>query len=217
MNLKEISPRPNAKKLNRFYESRFGFTIDFNRLTVPKAKRIYNQLEENLVKHKSAHGIYFSEQNPKYAELLSVKEGLSLWIKNNNVLTESETAEAEVKMAAKSMVDEIQDMIAKISKMQNEELIALVSAARDQIGIDQASAFSTAANASIATVLETLKAQADALDLATRQLAGDEAGPMSAAGTAPAGMPVEMPAEEPTLQATGAAAGGTEPLGRERR
>jgi len=217
MNLREISPMPNAKKLNRFYESRFGFTIDFNRLTMPKAKRIYRQLEENLVKIKSAHGIYFSEQNPKYVELLSVKEGLSLWIKNNNVLTESETARAEVKTAAMSMVDEIQSMIAKISKMQNEELIALVSAARDQIGIDQASAFNQSANASIATILETLKAQADALDLATRQLAGDEGVPMSAPGGMPAEVPAEVPAEEPTLQATGAAAGGTEPLGRERR
>ena len=107
------NPIPNAKKLNRFYESRFGFTIDFNKLTVPKARRIYKQLEENLVKIKQSHGIYNTELNPKYTELLTVKEGLSLWLQQNRVLKEDEATEAEVKVAAKGMVDEIQSMIEK--------------------------------------------------------------------------------------------------------
>ena len=221
MNLKEINPRPNAKKLNRFYESRFGFTIDFDRLTLSKARRIYQQLEENLHKIKSDHGIYYSETNPKYTELLSIKEGLGLWIQQNNILTEqSQTAQAEVKMAAKSIVDAIEDMVAKIGKIQNEELIALVSAARDQIGMAQADEFNNAANSSIAVILDTLKSQSIALDTAVRRLSGDqvEGAAMPMAAEEPAAEPGTTPAAEPeTFQATGAAAGGTEPLGRERR
>lgn len=222
MNLKEINPRPNAKRLNRFYESRFGFTIDFNSLTVPKAKRIFRQLEENLNRIKARHGIYYSETNPKYTELLSIKEGLALWIRQNNILTEeSQTAKAEVSMAAKSIVDEINDMVAKISKIQNEELIALVGAARDNIGEEQASEFDKAANASITAILDTLKNQASTLDQAVRRLAGDEVsmGPMDQGGDLSAAGSSEMPepSDEPTFQATSAATGGTAPLGRERR
>lgn len=218
MNLKEINPRPNAKRLNRFYESRFGFTIDFNRLTLPKAKRMYRQLEENLNRIKARHGIYYSETNPKYTELLSIKEGLALWIRHNNILTEeSQTAKAEVSMAAKSIVDEINDMVAKISKIQNEELIALVGAARDNIGSEQAEEFNRAANASITAILETLRNQANTLDQAVRRLSGDEisGAPMDSDMGSP---DFDLPEpNEPTLQATDAAAGGTEPLGRERR
>lgn len=223
MNLKEINPMPSAKKLNRFYESRFGFTIDFNKMTVPRARRIYRQLEENLVKIKQAHGIYFTETNPKYTELLSVKEGLALWLKQNRVLTEDEATEAEVKVAAKGMVDELQAMIEKVSKMQNEDLAAIVSSARNQIGVAQADGFNAAANSALGTMLETLKAQKDALDMAYRKMSGQEVGgpDMSMPGAEP--MAPEIGAEpegepgEDQFGATAAATGGSAPLGRERR
>lgn len=223
MNLKEINPVANAKKLNRFYESRFGFTIDFNKMTVPKAKRIYGQLEENLNKIKRAHGIYFTETNPKYTELLSVKEGLALWLSQNRVLTESEATEAEVKVAAKSMVDEIQTMVEKISKIQNEELAAVVSAARDQIGMAQADEFNAAANGALSSVLETLKAQKEAIEMAYRKLSGEQVpgtADMAIGGEVPAASAAEPVAPEvggDQFGATAAAAGGTAPLGRERR
>lgn len=223
MNLKEINPMPNAKKLNRFYESRFGFTIDFNKMTVPRARRIYRQLEENLVKIKQAHGIYFTETNPKYTELLSVKEGLALWLKQNRVLTEDEATEAEVKVAAKGMVDELQSMIEKVSKMQNEDLAAIVSSARNQIGVAQADGFNAAANSALGTMLETLKAQKDALDMAYRKMSGQEVGApdMAMPGTEPMapemGDELEGEPEGDQFGATAAAAGGTAPLGRERR
>lgn len=223
MNLKEINPVANAKKLNRFYESRFGFTIDFNKMTVPKAKRIYRQLEENLNKIKRAHGIYFTETNPKYTELLSVKEGLSLWLSQNRVLVESEATEAEVKVAAKSMVDELQSMVEKISKIQNEELAAVVSAARDQIGMAQADEFNGAANGALSSVLETLKAQKEAIEMAYRKLSGEQVPgttDMAMGGGAPAAPAAEPVAPEvggDEFGATAAAAGGAAPLGRERR
>lgn len=223
MNLKEINPMPSAKKLNRFYESRFGFTIDFNKMTVPRARRIYRQLEENLVKIKQAHGIYFTETNPKYTELLSVKEGLALWLKQNRVLTEDEATEAEVKVAAKGMVDELQAMIEKVGKMQNEDLAAIVGSARNQIGMAQADEFNSAANGALSAMLETLKAQKDALDMAYRKMSGQEIGApdMAVPGTEPAapatGVAPDAGAEGDEFGATAAAAGGTAPLGRERR
>jgi len=222
MNLKELNPMPTAKKLNRFYESRFGFSIDFNKMTVPKARRIYSQLEENLVKIKKDHGIYFSENNPKYTELLSIKEGLGLWLQEHRVLTESETTEAEVKVAAKGMVDELQNMVEKVSKMQNEDLASIVAAARDQIGVQQADEFNSAVNAALGTMLETLKAQKDALDTAYRKMSGQEVGgadmSMPGAELAPAPEAPEAPeGAQDQFGATAPAAGGTAPLGRERR
>jgi len=224
MNLKEINPIPNAKKLNRFYESRFGFTIDFNKLTVPKARRIYKQLEENLVKIKQSHGIYNTELNPKYTELLTVKEGLSLWLQQNRVLKEDEATEAEVKVAAKGMVDEIQSMVEKVSKMQNEDLAAIVGSARNQIGVAQADEFNASANTALDTMLQTLKAQKDALDMAYRKMSGQEVAAPDMAMPGDETVSPDVNAEPAAPEAggdqfgaTAAAAGGTAPLGRERR
>lgn len=216
MNLTEINPKATPNRLNKFYESRFGFTIDFDNLTWPKANKIYRTLDENLNKIKSYYGIHFSETNPKYTELLSVKEGLALWMQQNRILLEGEVSEAEVKVAARKMVDEIQAMAEKIGKMQNEELIAIIQKARDEIGIEQADAFKATASSALSVLLTTMQAQHDALDMAVRALAGEE-GVGMAMPEAPMSDLDQQMEPEPTFQTTPGAAGGTEPLGRERR
>jgi len=217
MNLTEINPKATPVRLNKFFESRFGFTIDFENLTLSKARKIYRTLDENLNKIKSSYGVHFSETNPKYTELLSVKEGLSLWIRQNRVLTEGEVSEAEVKVAARKMVDEIQGMAEKISKMQNEELVAIIQKARDEIGIQQADSFKEAAFASLSTLLTTLQQQQDTLDLAVRTLAGEEGTAMAMPEAPVSDLDQLGTVPEPTFQATAGAAGGTAPMGRERR
>lgn len=215
MNLTDINPRPTAQKLNRFVESRFGFQIDFDRLTVPRAQQMYRRLEENLNDIKRQHGIYNTETNAKYTELFSVKESLGLWLdQQSQYLTEGETSSAEVIVAAKGMVDEIQNMAEKISKMQNEDLVAVIDSARDQIGIDQADVFKETTNAALATLLTTLQQQREALDMAVRALAGEQVGgPMAPQPMAAASDLDQMAAPEEVAAAPAPAAG----MGRERR
>ena len=215
MNLTDINPRPTAQKLNRFVESRFGFQIDFDRLTVPRAQQMYRRLEENLNDIKRQHGIYNTETNAKYTELFSVKESLGLWLdQQSQYLTEGETSSAEVIVAAKGMVDEIQNMAEKISKMQNEDLVAVIDSARDQIGIDQADVFKETTNAALATLLTTLQQQREALDMAVRALAGEQVGgPMAPQPMAAASDLDQMAAPEEVAAAPAPAAG----IGRERR
>ena len=216
MNLTDINLRPTAKKLNRFVESRFGFQIDFARLTVPRAQQMYQRLEENLNEIKRQHGIYNTETNPKYTELFSVKESLGIWLEHQSrYLTEGETSSAEVIVAAKGMVDDIQDMAEKISKMQNEDLVAVVDSARDQIGIDQADVFKESANASLATLLTTLQQQREALDLAVRTLAGEQVGGPMAPQPMAAASDIDQMAVAPAAPAAPAPAEAG--LGRERR
>lgn len=217
MNLTDINPRPTARKLNRFVESRFGFQIDFDRLTVPRAQQMYRRLEENLNDIKRQHGIYNTETNAKYTELFSVKESLGLWLdQNSRYLTEGETSSAEVIVAAKGMVDAIQDMAEKISKMQNEDLVAVIDSARDQIGIDQADVFKESAATALGTLLTTLQQQREALDLAVRGLAGEQvAGPMAPQPMAAASDLDQMGAAPEEIAA--APAPETGGIGRERR
>jgi hypothetical protein len=150
-------------------------------------------------------------------------------------LTEGEVEQARVTMAARDMVDTIQDLVEKIGKMQNEQLPSLVSAMKDEVGMDQANQFNQTAGDSLRAVMDAITASRDALDNASRGVYGAQPMDTGAAG-ADAGMtPDDMsampgddlgadvdagvPAPEPEsdLDAADAAAGGTAELGRGKR
>jgi len=227
MNLKDISPKATAQKMNRIMESRFGFAIDFNTLSTGKATRLNRSLTENINRIRKSYGVHTAEQNPKYLELLMIREALSKWIVERR-LTEGEMGKSEAILAAKDMVDSIQDMLEKVSKMQVEQMPALIDTIRDQIGNEQADAFKSSVGQLLTSMVDQLTQAREQADGAARSLAGE--GP-AAGGMAMPGAPAPgaemgaapMPGAEPAVQgadqfgATDAAAGGPETLGRETR
>lgn len=229
MNLKELAPQ-TTKRLNKVMESRFGFAIDYDNLTYAKAQRLSYALSENLNQIRKSYGAHTAERNPKYMEMLMVKEGLTAWINQNNMITEGELETAEAVLAAKDMVDSIQDMVTDASKMMNEQLPPLLDTIRDQLGAAQADSYKNTTQSALQGLLDALNGARDALDQGARGLAGEQvAEPMAMGGAAaPTGMPVDdLDASSADLSsdldsddgfaAADAAAGGDEALGRERR
>jgi uncharacterized protein YbcC (UPF0753/DUF2309 family) len=228
MRLSEMTHQPRANKINKVVESRFGFKIDYANLTFKKAYTLAQGITESLNQVKRSHGAHTIQQNPKYMELLMVRESLNRWMVENKqqLITESEMAKAEATLAAKDMVDSIQDMLEKIGKMQNEQLPALLDTIRDQIGAPQAEAYKGAITPLLQQLWQTLNDGRSNADNAARALTG-EGTPDMGMGAAPAmgapGMapePNAMPGGEEggdAFAATDAAAGGAEELGRERR
>ena len=234
MNLKDISPRATAKKMNRIMESRFGFAIDYSTLTLEKAHRLSSSLSENINRIRKSYGVHTAEKNPKYMELLMVREALGKWIGEHRTLTEGEMGKSEAILAAKDMVDSIQDMLEKVSKMQVEQMPALIDTIRDQIGNDQADNFKNSVGQLLAGMVDQLTQAREQADGAARSLAGEgpaagmampggEGGNLGTLGAgglpgAPAAGPesdMDMGPDE--FGAADAAAGGPESLGREKR
>lgn len=214
MKLQEMNLSKSSKRLNKVMESRFGFSIDYSKLSVPRAKRLMQAIGEGLERIKHSTNIHTAEKNPKYMELLLVREGLSTWL-GQQVLVESEMGKSEVVLAAKDMVDSIQDMVEKISKLQNEQLPALLDSIRDQVGAEQAEAFKSQMGSVLSGLVDQLGQSRDTADSAARALAGEQV-------AQPMAMPSpEMPSPEQDFDqdefaATDAAAGPNE-LGRARR
>ena len=221
MNLNHLSPS-KAKRINKLLETRFGFEINYNNLTLPKALRLSTALNESLHNIKRSYGAHVAEKNPKYMEMLLVKESLNDWINHQETLLEGELETAEVVLAAKDMVDTVQDMITDASKMQNEELPPLLDSIRDQVGTAEADTFESTVTSALQGLMEALKAARDALDSGARVLAGEQQ-PMAQQGMggagagAGAGMPPEMPEEPTGFEGADVAAGGEAEMGRERR
>ena len=227
MRLSEMTNQPRANKINKVVESRFGFKIDYDNMTFKKAFNVVQGLNETLNKVKRTHGIHVAEQNPQYMEMFMVREALNRWMVQNQqqLITESEMAKAEATLAAKDMVDSIQDMLEKIGKMQNEQLPALLDTIRDQIGEQQAEAFRGSVTPLLQQLWQQLSDGRGQADNAARALTGEGTPDMSMGGGMPdmgGAMPPEPNAAIPQpggdeFGATDAAAGGGEELGRERR
>jgi hypothetical protein len=223
MNLKELAPQ-KTKRLNRVMESRFGFSIDYDNLTYAKAQRLSAALGESLNVIRKSYGAHTAEKNPKYMEMLMVREGLTEWINQHETLLEGELETAEAVLAAKDMVDSVQDMITDASKMMNEELPPLLDTIRDQIGTAQADSYKQTVTAALQGLMDSLNGARDALDNGARVLAGEQPDQAMSMGgdqglsgqLPPVDLDSDLDAEDDGFAATDAAAGGDE-LGRERR
>lgn len=228
MNLKELAPQ-KTKRLNKVMESRFGFKIDYDNLSYPKAKRLQYALTESLNHIRKSYGAHTAERNPKYMEMLLVNEGLNDWLKHHDQLMEGELETAEAVLAAKDMVDSVQDMITDASKMLNEQLPPLLDTIRDQVGTAQADAFKQTVTGALQGLMDALNGARDALDSGARTLAGEESEPMAMGGAemGTPGTPPPMPGTNlppPEMgdggdgfDAADVAVGGEEELGRKRR
>jgi hypothetical protein len=225
MKLSEMS-QTSAKKINKVLESRFGFAINYDNLSIAKAQRLGETISLNLNKIRHSADFHRAETNPRYMELLTVQEGLNTWLtEQHQQLNEGEVGNAEVLLAAKDMVDSVQDTIEKVGKMQNEQLPQLLDSIRDQIGSEQADAFKNAVGATLDQLMQNLQSAREGVDTGVRVLSGEQVdNPMAMPGDELGG---ELPpppesdfdAEEPAdgFAATDAAVGGTETLGRELR
>jgi hypothetical protein len=227
MNLSDINPVASSQKMNSLMNTRFGFTIDYSRLSYSKAMHLSNTISENINRIRHSYGAHTAEKNPKYMELLMVRESLNKWLSENRNLMEGEMGRSEAILAAKDMVDSIQDMVEKVSKMQAEQLPALIDTIRDQMGIENADQFKGNMAQLLTDIAAALSQAREAADMSARQLAGEAGattpGAMPLPGAAPAGEPSDMDmdmaagVEPDTFAASDAAAGGAEPIGREKR
>jgi hypothetical protein len=228
MKLAEMSMK-STRKINKLMESRFGFSINFDNLTVEKAEKLSETIAANLNKIRHSVALHTAETNPRYMELLTVQEGLNTWLEQHRTqLNEGEVGNAEVLLAAKDMVDSVQDAIEKVGKMQNEQLPQLLDSIRDQIGSEQSEAFKAAVGSTLQTLMQNLQAAREGVDNGVRVLSGEQVdNPMAMPGDqlpvdAGAGLPPAPGSdldqdETDGFAATDAAVGGAEELGREKR
>jgi uncharacterized protein (UPF0335 family) len=77
-------------------------------------------------------------------------------IKNLRFLLETQVSQAEVMMAAKGFAQELQEMIEKIGRLQNEDLPPVTDQMRETYGTDSSSAFQTQIYSALQGVMDSL-------------------------------------------------------------
>ncbi len=222
MKLTDMGTRAYYGKMNRIFESRFGFTVDFNNMSMTKAQKLTRSLTEAIAKIRLSSDIHSSEKSPKYTELILVRESLVNWMQEKKQLTEGEVGQAEALLAARDIVDSIQNMIEKAGKIQNEQLPALADTIRDQIGSAEADAFKASIGQMLATLAGQLTLSRDQADSSVRALTGDvDSSAMQVGGVPQEGPEIngqeDLDNSSDGFDAADAAVGGNDAAGRELR
>jgi hypothetical protein len=141
-------------------------------------------------------------------------------------LRESEIQQAQVVLAAQDMVDQVQKMLEQISAMQFKDLPALTDSIKNDMGVDQATAYQSAAAAALTQLLQSVQTGKTSLEGAQGTLTGqapvvpgeEPVADMGADLNAEPGAELDVDAEiAPVDDEEPTPLGAPEALGRERR
>src|ERR1700679_2420399 len=99
-----------------------------------------------------------------------MKEHANL-VKNLRRLLETEVSQAEVMMAAKEFSLELQEMVEKIGRLQNEDLPPVTDQMRETYGTESSSAFQTQIYGALQGVMDSLYTAKNQVDDAVSNLA----------------------------------------------
>ncbi len=91
-----------------------------------------------------------------------------------NSLLEGDAASAEITMAARGIVDELQDIIEKLGKIQNDQLGPLADQMAYSHGADQSTTFKSSVDEAISGLLDNARSAKDAVNNAVLVLSGEQ-------------------------------------------
>jgi len=113
--------------------------------------------------------------NTRVLQQLNKRAKNQLGIKESK-LNEGEMESAELVLAAKDMVDQLQGMQEDLGELMNENLPPLVDAIRDEMGADMADKFSQSAKGTLESALDSIEGARTGMDNASRILTGQDSG-----------------------------------------
>jgi hypothetical protein len=148
-------------------------------------------------------GANFMKPSPRRVrEGNEMKEHKNL-VKNLRRLLETEVSQAEVMMAAKGFAQELQEMIEKIGRLQNEDLPPVTDQMRETYGMESASAFQTQIYGALQSVMDALYTAKGQVDDAVSSMAATGQFDAPTDMDKDIGMDDGMGAEDPTAMDAG--------------
>ena len=77
MNLDDLSPELNARKLSEAYSTQFGRKVNVSTVTHDAAVKMLHETRERIAEIKSSRSGHFRETNPTYLKLMFMEQALS--------------------------------------------------------------------------------------------------------------------------------------------
>lgn len=157
MNLRELNENKKTTIVKRALKETYNMNIDFDGLSLSQTRKMLSKVKGLLSESRSNKS---SNQNSSaYLKLVMMEQALQDHLKDikqggYRIVVENEEVEkSQVILAAQDMIDTIQKMLETVSKMNVEELFAVVDGIRNEFGANEADQF----NESVGNTLKTLQ------------------------------------------------------------
>ena len=239
MNIREFTKPVTSSALNESLAKRFGSKINIDAFTTEQLQDARNKLRTQVFNVETTES-FDSVQKENYAKnkmfldvlnaALNERDDVAVAI-DEAIEEVNEGAEdsAELVMAAKDMVDRVTGWMEDTAEMQTESMLELADAIRDEMGSEQAEAFTASVKPALEAMYGVMETTRQTLTQGVGMLTG-EGEPMDTMGadddmdmdtdmepTDDMDMDAEEPAMDDDFGAADAAAGGEEEAGREKR
>ncbi len=239
MQIREFSKPLTAAKLNESLAQRFGSKINIDEFTTEQLQDARNKLRTKVFNVETTESFDAVQQkghskNKLFLDVLNAaleeRDDVTVAIDEAiETLSEGEEDKAELVMAAKDMVDRVTSWMEDTAEMQTESMLELADAIRDEMGSEQAEAFTASVKPALEAMYGVMETTRVTLTNGVGLLTG-EGEPMDTMGAeepdmdmeptvdgdADMDMDMDAPADD-DFGADDAAAGGEELGGREKR
>lgn len=158
--------------VKKILESRFNWTGRWDSMTEDEVRSLGQKADAKLAEAGDI-------SSPKYNLYLFIREAAKMRLQQiasmpvNEGVGSEMVDQAEVVLAAQEIGDKLQGMAEDIAQMQVQDMMPLVQAMKEQMGMDQASAFESSATASLQGLLDTMKSTKESYDNAVLVLQGE--------------------------------------------
>lgn len=184
MKLSDLSITNQQKQavLESFLHQHYKLRI--TSMDLSKVRKVLEDVEQKKLNFIDSTPNYHT--NKDYTKLALVSEALKIMLKelaparrprnlSESALNEEQDLnQAELILAAKDIVANLQDLAEDIAKDQVDDLMPLVSRMKETFGIDQAEQFETAASAALDSAMNALKQAHDDMMNAVLVLSGEQ-------------------------------------------
>lgn len=238
MFVKDFSKPTTSRVLNETLSKKFGQRVNLEKYTLEQLMDARNKLRTSISKVETTES-FDSVQSERYQKnrllldlLNHAIDERNQYIQENVKLVEGAEDEAELIMAAKDMLGKVTSWMEDTAEMQTQSMLELADSIRDEMGSEKSEKFTGMIQPALEQLYKNMeevrKTMINSVGLLTGQYSGGEMvgdpddSDMSEpdeplpGGDLDADMDADLDMGD-DFSATGAAAGGTEPSGRERR
>ena len=201
MNLQELHENKKTKVVKKALKEHYELNMDFSQLNVKQTNSMLSRVRGLLKETRSTSAMHASHSNSAYLKLVMMEQALAdhsfdLRKRMARIVVENEEVQkSQVILAAQDMIDNIQKMLEQVSKMNVEELNAVVNGIKNEFGTNEGEQYSQTAGETLKVLQDAISAAKTGLDSALGTVTGETtAAPTDAMGDEPGmDMGAEMP------------------------
>jgi len=202
MNLTDLQESKKSKLAIKVLRESFNYDMKLSKLDLRRTHGMLTKVRTLIKESKISSRVHSSHRDPAYLKLLMIEQALSghlrdLRAQTRIVVENEEVQKSQVVLAAQDMIDSVQKMLEQVSKMNVEELNAVVGGMKSCSEFEETdvSQFNSSASEALTALQQALKTAKDSLEGSLGSITGE--GGMMPDANQPSDMPDEMSGEMP--------------------